>query len=313
MTQTNASQSSNAPVIDAPAADAKEIHIWMDGQHVPKSQAKISVFDHGLLYGDGVFEGIRAYNGKIFEEKAHLDRLYDSAKAIRIKIPYSPEELSKAMYDTMKLNGLTDAYVRLVVTRGPGDLGLDPRKCARPGVYMIVDKIALYPKELYEEGLPIVTATWCKNHPNATPPRIKSLNYLSNILGKIDAIDAGCLEAVMLNHLGYVAECTADNIFIVRNGTVITPPAEAGILDGITRNVVIRLCKSMDIPVREENLVRHDLYVADECFMTGTAAEVIGVISIDGRQIGDGTPGAMTKKLKDAFFAYATGKTSLEA
>ena len=290
--------------------------IWINGQLTDGPHHAISVYDHGLLYGDGVFEGIRAYNGRILEEDAHLERLYDSAKAIRLEIPYSKAELSQAMADAMKANDLTDAYIRLVVTRGPGDLGIDPRKCPKAGVFCIADKIALYPPELYEKGLPIITSSWCKNHPNATPPRIKSLNYLNNVLGKIEAADAGVMEAVVLNHLGFVAECTADNIFIVKDGVVITPPAEAGILDGITRGIVIRLCKKLGIELRESNLVRHDLYVADECFLTGTGAEVIGVISIDGREIGRGDaagkPGPITRQLKERFFAYATGKENLD-
>lgn len=283
------------------------IKIWIDGTLVPREDARISVYDHGLLYGDGVFEGIRAYNGRIFEEQAHLDRLYESAKSIRLQIPYTPAEVSKVMYDCMAANGLAggDCYIRLVVTRGVGDLGLDPRKCPRPTVFCIADKIALYPQEMYDTGLEIITASHCKNHPNATPPRIKSLNYLNSILGKIEATDAGVLEAVMLNHLGFVAECTGDNIFIVKNGLVITPPTEAGILEGITRDVVLRrLCAEIGVECVERNLVRHDLYTCDECFLTGTAAEVIGVTRIDGRVIGDGTPGPTARRLKEAFHAY---------
>lgn len=283
------------------------IKIWIDGTLVPKEEAKLSVYDHGLLYGDGVFEGIRAYNGRIFEEQAHLDRLYESAKSIRLQIPYAPDEVSKVMYDCMAANGLADGdcYIRLVVTRGAGDLGLDPRKCPKPTVFCIADKITLYPQEMYGDGLAIITASHCKNHPNATPPRIKSLNYLNSILGKIEAIDAGVLEAVMLNHLGFVAECTGDNIFIVKKDLVITPPTEAGILEGITRDVVIRLCAELGIKCVQRNLVRHDLYTCDECFLTGTAAEVIGVTKIDGRTIGEGAPGPIARRLKEAFHAYA--------
>jgi branched-chain amino acid aminotransferase len=208
------------------------------------------------------------------------------------------------MYECIEANGLVDAYIRLVVTRGFGDLGLDPRRCKRASVFCIADKIALYPPEFYESGLPIITASVIKNHPNATPPRIKSLNYLNSILAKIEAVDAGCMEAVLLNHLGYVAECTADNIFIVKNGVVMTPPTEAGILEGITRDVVMRLCRREGIECIEKNLVRFDLYSADECFMTGTAAEVIGVTSIDKRQVGDGTPGPVTRRLKAAFAEF---------
>ena len=277
------------------------IKIWIDGEMVDKADAKVSVYDHGLLYGDGVFEGIRAYNGRIFEEKAHIERLFDSAKALRLKIPYSPAEVGETMAKCLQTNGLSDAYIRLVVTRGVGDLGLDPRRCPRATMICIADEISLYPAELYETGLPIVTASVCKNHPNATPPRVKSLNYLNSILGKLEAIDAGVLEAVMLNHNGFVAECTGDNIFIVRNGVVETPPTEAGILEGITRDAVLRLCRREGIECRERNLVRHDLYTADEVFLTGTAAEVIGVISVDKRVVGDGTPGPVTRRLKDAF------------
>ena len=288
-------------------SDHHEIKVWIDGELLPKSEAKISVFDHGLLYGDGVFEGIRAYNGKILEEEEHLLRLYDSARSIRLEIPYSKQELSRVMADCMEANGLAggDCYIRLVVTRGVGDLGLDPRKCPRAGVICIADNIALYPQEMYDSGLEIITASHCKNHPNATPPRVKSLNYLNSILGKIEAVDAGVLEAVMLNHLGFVAECTGDNLFIVKNNVILTPPAEAGILEGITRNVVMRLCKEHGLDCRERNLVRHDLYTCDEMFLTGTAAEVIGVVKIDGRTIGDGQPGSITRKLKDAFYAFA--------
>lgn len=284
------------------------LKIWFNGEMVEQAEAKVSVYDHGLLYGDGVFEGIRAYNGKIFEEQAHLERLYESARSIRLEIPYASEALSKAMYQGLEVNGFRDAYIRLVVTRGPGDLGLDPRKCPRPNVFCIVDRIALYPEEMYEKGLEIIIASHCKNHPNATPPRVKSLNYLNSVLGKIEASDAGCLEAVMLNHLGFVAECTGDNIFIVKNGTVLTPPTEAGILEGITRDVVMKLCKREGIPCFEKNLVRHDLYTADECFLTGTAAEVIGVTQIDGRPIGDGSVGATAKRLKDLFHQVARGE-----
>ena len=217
------------------------------------------------------------------------------------------------MAQCLDANGLTDAYIRLVVTRGTGDLGLDPRRCPRPTMFCIADKIALYPPELYEHGLPIVTASVCKNHPNATPPRIKSLNYLNSILGKLDAIDAGVLEAVMLNHMGFVAECTGDNIFIVKRGRVLTPPTEAGILEGVTRDVVMRLCRRDGIDCAEQNLVRHDLYTADEVFLTGTAAEVIGVTSVDKRTIGDGTPGPTTRRLKDAFHRHARGEPAARA
>lgn len=289
------------------------LKIWIDGKLVDQADAKISVYDHGLLYGDGVFEGIRAYNGVVFEEEAHLRRLWDSAKAIRLEIPYSQQQISELMYECIEANSLDDAYIRLIVTRGFGDLGLDPRKCKRASVICIADRIAMYPKELCESGLPIITASVVKNHPNSTPPRIKSLNYLNSILAKIEAIDAGCMEAVLLNHLGYVAECTAENIFIVRGGVVMTPPTEAGILEGITRDVILRLCRREAIPCVEKNLVRFDLYSADECFMTGTAAEVIGVTSLDRRQIGDGTVGPVTRRLKELFHRYARGQDHEDA
>lgn len=288
------------------------IKIWIDGEMVDRADAKISVFDHGLLYGDGVFEGIRAYNGTIFEEEAHLDRLFESAKTLRLVIPQTREELSKIMYGCMEANGLKggDCYIRLVVTRGVGDLGIDPRKCSNPTTFCIADKISMYPAEKYERGLDIITASHCKNHPNATPPRVKSLNYLNSVLGKIEAADAGCLEAVMLNYLGFVAECTGDNIFIVKKGRVLTPPTEAGILEGVTRGAVIQLCERHGIECVQQNLVRHDLYIADECFLTGTAAEVIPVVKIDGRPVGDGTVGAVTTKLKIAFHAMVRGQTT---
>lgn len=284
------------------------LKIWFNGEMVDQADAKVSVYDHGLLYGDGVFEGIRAYSGRVFQEEAHLARLYESARSIRLEIPYDAQALSKAMYQGLEVNGFTDAYIRLVATRGPGDLGLDPRKCPRPNVFCIVDRIALYPEQMYDKGLEIIVASHIKNHPNATPPRVKSLNYLNSVLGKIEANDAGCLEAVMLNHLGFVAECTGDNIFIVKNGTVLTPPTEAGILEGITRDVVMKLCEREGIACFEKNLVRHDLYTADECFLTGTAAEVIGVTRIDGRPIGDGSVGPTARRLKELFHRVARGE-----
>jgi len=275
--------------------------VWLDGELVDRDQAKISVFDHGVLYGDGVFEGIRSYAGKVFRLEAHVRRLYDSARGIRLAIPMSPEEMAKAVTDTLEANGLQDSYIRVVVTRGAGTLGLDPNRCERPCVFIICDKIALYPKELYENGLEVITASTMRNHPNAVNPRLKSLNYLNNILAKIEAIDAGTLEAVMLNHLGYVAECTGDNLFIVRDGRIFTPPIAAGILEGITRDEILAIAREDGIEVREENLTRQDLYVADECFLTGTAAEVVPVVKIDKRPIGDGTPGPITRRLGEAF------------
>jgi len=275
--------------------------VWLNGKLVDREDAKISVFDHGLLYGDGVFEGIRSYGGKVFRLKEHVRRLFDSAKGIRLAIPLAADELAKAVADTLQANGLKDAYIRVVVTRGVGTLGLDPNRCQSPTVFIITDRIELYPPELYENGLEIITAATMRNHPNAVNPRLKSLNYLNNILAKIEAIDAGTLEAVMLNHQGFVAECTGDNLFIVRDGVLFTPPISAGILEGITRDEILAIAEDFGIKVREENLTRHDLYVADECFLTGTAAEVVPVVRIDKRTIGDGHPGPVTKRLLEEF------------
>jgi len=277
------------------------LKIWLNGKLVEREEAKISVFDHGLLYGDGVFEGIRSYNGKVFRLDAHVRRLFDSANGIRLAIPMTPQEIADAIVATLGANGLKDSYIRVVVTRGEGTLGLDPNRCPHPQVFIITDKIALYPQELYENGLEIITAATMRNHPNAVNPRLKSLNYLNNILAKIEAIDAGTLEAVMLNHLGYVAECTGDNLFIVRDGRLFTPPIAAGILEGITRDEILAIARDAGVEVREENLTRQDLYVADECFLTGTAAEVIPVVRIDKRTIGSGKPGPITHRLAEEF------------
>ncbi len=271
--------------------------IYINGQIVPQEDAKISVFDHGLLYGDGVFEGIRAYNGKIFTLDEHLDRIYDSATAISLKIPITKAEMADAIKQTMKANNLTDSYIRLVVTRGVGKLGLDPNKCATPQIIIITDTIELYSKALYERGLDVVTVTTIRNHFSALDPKIKSLNYLNNILAKIESIQAGAGEALMLNKDGYVAECAGDNIFIIKNNVLRTPPASAGILVGITRNVVMKLAAKMGVQVTEELMTCYDLYIADECFLTGTAAEIIPVVKIDGRTIGAGKPGKITLDL----------------
>jgi len=273
------------------------LKIYINGQILPQEDAKISVFDHGLLYGDGVFEGIRAYNGKIFTLEEHLDRLYDSATAISLKIPMTKAELAAAIKNTMEANNMKDSYIRLVVTRGVGKLGLDPNKCATPQIIIITDTIELYPKALYEKGLDIVTVTTIRNHFSALDPKIKSLNYLNNILAKIESIQAGAGEALMLNKDGYVAECAGDNIFIYKNKTLLTPPTSAGILVGITRNVVMKLAAEMEIKVKEELITRYDLYIAEECFLTGTAAEIIPVVKIDGRTIGTGKPGKITSNL----------------
>ncbi len=282
--------------------------VWLGDRLVDEADAKISVFDHGLLYGDGVFEGIRVYDGRIFEFKAHIKRLYESAIAIRLEIPMSKDKLMRATEKTVEANGVIDGYIRLVVTRGTGTLGLNPFVCENAQVFIIAANIQLYPEELYEKGMKVISATTVRNHPLAVPPQIKSLNYLNNILAKIEALDNDVPEAIMYNHEGYVAEATGDNVFIIRDGVIYTPPVQAGSLDGITRGVVIKLAKKEKIEVTEKNLTRFDLYVSDEFFLTGTAAEVIGVIEIDGRVIGDGKPGPVTKLLRKKFFAYAHGK-----
>jgi branched-chain amino acid aminotransferase len=274
--------------------------VYINGKLYDKADAKISVYDHGLLYGDGVFEGIRVYHGKVFKHKEHIDRLYESAKHIALEIPMSREEMTRAVDDTVRANAKHNGYIRLVVTRGPGSLGLDPRKC-EPNIIIIVDDISLYPAELYENGLEIITSSIIRNHPNALNPRIKSLNYLNNILAKIEAIRAGVLEAIMLNHKGEVAECTGDNIFLVKNGKMKTTPTESGILEGVTRNVVIDLAKAAGIPITECPLTRHDVYIADEVFLTGSAAEIIAVTKVDGRPIGTGKPGPIAKQLREQF------------
>ncbi|MCA9130654.1 MAG: branched-chain-amino-acid transaminase [Planctomycetales bacterium] len=278
-----------------------EIEIYISGKFFPKSEAKISVYDHGLLYGDGVFEGMRAYSGKVFRLETHIERLYESAQAILLSIPMTQAEMAQATIQTIQRNQLSDAYIRLVVTRGAGSLGLDPTRTKDPQIIIIADHISLYPAELYEKGLEIVTAATIRNHPAALNPRVKSLNYLNNIMAKVEGMKAGCSEALMLNHRGEVAECTGDNIFIVRRGELLTPPVDAGILEGITRNAVIELAGEANVVVREIPLSRHDIFVADECFLTGSAAEVIPVIKLDDRPIGTGAVGPITKQLSAAF------------
>ncbi|MCP4510887.1 MAG: branched-chain-amino-acid transaminase [Fuerstiella sp.] len=273
----------------------------MSGKLVPQEQAVVSVFDHGLLYGDGVFEGIRVYGGKVFLEQEHIDRLYESALSIRLEIPLTPEQMVQAVRDTVAANNISDGYVRLVVTRGAGTLGIDPQRTSNPQVIVIADSISLYPQELYDNGLKLITASTIRNHSAALSPRVKSLNYLNNIMAKIEGTDAGTVEALMLNHNGEVAECTGDNIFIVKNGVLKTPPSEAGILEGLTRNAVMGLARRAGIEVQEVSLVRHDIFVADECFLTGTAAEVIAAVSLDGRTIGTGRPGPVTNDLLERF------------
>ena len=281
------------------------LKVWLNGKLVDEAEAKISVFDHGLLYGDGVFEGIRVYGGKMFEQDAHIKRLYESAKAIRLKIPMDKGPLADAIGKTVKANSVVDGYIRLIVTRGIGDLGLNPLICEKAGIIIIAHNIQLYPEKLYKKGLKVVSSTTVSKHPLSIPPQVKSLNYLNNILAKIEALDSGADEAIMYNHEGYVAEAGADNIFIVRDGVIYLPPTEAGSLEGITRAIVIRLARQEDIEVVEKDLTRFDLYVCDEFFLTGTAAEVIGVVDIDGRVIGEGTPGPITKLLRKKFFEYA--------
>jgi branched-chain amino acid aminotransferase len=275
--------------------------VFINGELYDKDDAKISVFDHGLLYGDGVFEGIRSYAGKAFRITEHLDRLWKSAKAICLEIPMTTQDMVKAIEDTLGVNDIEDGYIRVIVTRGSGTLGLDPTRCSNPQVIVITDYISLYPREFYENGLEIITVSTVRNHPAALSPRIKSLNYLNNILAKIEGLQAGCVEALMLNHKGEVAECTGDNIFLVRDGRLLTPPMEAGILEGITRDVVMELASGAGIEVREVPLTKHDVYIADECFLCGTAAEVVPVVKVDYRVIGDGTPGPMTIELKERF------------
>ena len=277
------------------------LRIYLNGKIVEESQAKISVFDHGLLYGDGVFEGIRSYDGLVFLLKEHIRRLYESAHTIMLRIPLTQPEMIRAVVETLKANKLKDAYIRLVVTRGPGDLGLDPRKCRKGTVFIIADKIVLYPERVYREGMEIVTVATPRNLPEALNPQIKSLNYLNNILAKIEATNAGVEEALMLSAHGYVAECTGDNIFIVKDGALLTPPPYAGILKGITRACVMNLARKARIPVREEMMTRHDLYNAEECFLTGTAAEIAPIVKIDGRVIGSGRPGSQTLRLMRDF------------
>jgi branched-chain amino acid aminotransferase len=275
--------------------------IYLDGKLVEKNDAKISVFDHGLLYGDGVFEGIRSYSCLVFKLKEHIDRLYNSAQAILLNIPIAKEAMIKAIISTLKANKLRDAYIRVVVTRGVGDLGLDPRKCKVPSMFIITDKIVLYPKELYQKGLAIVTVPTPRNIPEALNPQIKSLNYLNNILAKIEAVNFNAEEALMLSHDGLVAECTGDNIFMIKDHTLITPPTSVGVLAGITRQCALDLAPKLGLKTKESHITRYDLFNANEVFLTGTAAEIIPVVSIDGRIIGSGKPGKSTLDLIKEF------------
>ncbi|HWA10721.1 MAG TPA: branched-chain-amino-acid transaminase [Opitutaceae bacterium] len=275
--------------------------IYLDGKFVDEADAKVSVFDHGLLYGDGVFEGIRLYSGNVFRLEEHLERLEYSAKAILLQLPLSRAELAKATCEACRVNGLTDAYIRLVVTRGVGDLGLAPWLCAKPSVFIIAGKISIYPQEHYDNGLAIVTVPTRRIGPAALPATVKSLNYLNNILAKIEAKQFGALEAIMLNDQGYVAECTADNVFIVHRGEIITPAASQGALKGITRAAIIDIARDLKLPLRKADMTRYDIWCADECFLSGTGAEVIPVVKLDGREIGSGKPGPVTQKVLAAF------------
>lgn len=283
--------------------------IYLDGKLVPEAEAKISVFDHGLLYGDGVFEGIRFYNGRVFQLTEHLDRLYESCRSICLKVPMEFVEVEQAVLDTIAANNLRDGYIRLVVTRGVGSLGLNPYQCPKASIFIIASSIALYPAEKYEKGLVMVTCATRRPSSAALSPQVKSLNYLNNIMAKIEAIQGGGEEGVMLNEQGYVAECTGDNIFILKRGVVYTPPISSGGLDGITRRVVLKLLAEMGVPTQESVMTRHDIYTAEECFLTGTAAEVIAAVELDRRPIADGKPGALTQKLVAKFkeFANSTG------
>jgi branched-chain amino acid aminotransferase len=277
--------------------------VFIDGKYYDEWNAKVSVFDHGVLYGDGVFEGIRAYNGRVFKLKEHIDRLFYSAKAILLTLPMSHAALMRATVETCRRNKLRDGYIRLLVTRGIGTLGLNPRNCKNPSVIIIAGKIQVYPSELYAKGMDIVTVPTVRNLHSAVNPAIKSLNYLNNILAKIEANNAGVEEAVMLNNEGFVAECTADNLFIIKNGELSTPPLSAGALYGITRGTVMNLGAQLGLKVSEPNLTRYDLFNADECFLTGTGAEIMPVVKIDGRVIGSGKPGGLTRKLVENYHA----------
>lgn len=277
--------------------------IYLNGKLVPEEEAKISVFDHGLLYGDGVFEGIRSYNGRIFKLDEHLTRLYNSARAIMLEIPLEFSELKEAIIQTVRANKLRDSYIRVVVTRGVGDLGLDPNKCKMATLFIIASEIQLYPSSLYEKGIDVVTVATRRNLPEAVNPAIKSLNYLNNILAKIEANNAKATEGLIMNQEGFVSECTGENIFIVKGENLLTPPVSAGTLRGITRDVIIELGESIGLKVKEENLTRYDIYSSDEMFLTGTAAEIVPVVKVDGRIIGVGKPGKITKKIREEFIS----------
>jgi branched-chain amino acid aminotransferase len=277
--------------------------IYISGKFVEKEDAKISIFDHGFLYGDGIFEGMRSYNGKVFRLRDHTTRLWESAKSIWLEIPIGIGEMEKAVNETLNINHIKDGYIRLVVTRGAGTLGLDAHLCSNPQIIIVADNLSLYPKEYYENGLELVTASTVRTNPAMLSPQVKSLNYLNNIMAKIEGHKAGCVEVLMLNSQGEVAECSGDNIFIFKRGTLQTPPPEAGILEGITRRVVMELAAELGMKVKESPMTRHDIYTAGECFLTGSAAELVPVVKLDGRSIGSGKPGMITKKLLKRFQA----------
>jgi branched-chain amino acid aminotransferase len=293
------------PAVDtqskAAAPAAKELTIYLDGKFVPEADAKVSVFDHGLLYGDGIFEGIRFYNGRVFRLEEHLERLWDSARSICLEIPIGRGEMTEALLETIRQNGLREGYIRLIVTRGVGNLGLNPAQCKRPSIIIIATTIALYSKEVCETGLTVVTCATRRTSPASLNPAVKSLNYLNNVMARIEANLAGADEALMLNEAGNVAECTADNVFIIRRGSIFTPPIAAGALRGITRSVVFDIAAELGLKVTETDITRHDVFVADECFLTGTAAEVIPVVKADGRTIGNGKPGSITTRMIGRF------------
>ena len=285
--------------------------IWLDGHMLDESEAKISVFDHGLLYGDGIFEGIRCYEGRVFRLVEHVERLFLSARAILLEMPWSEQEVCDIVCDTIRANGLTDGYIRLVVTRGSGGLGLNPYLCNKPSMFCIAASIQLYPEEYYQKGLELITCSTRRPSHATLSPQVKSLNYLNNIMAKVECIKAGVMEGLMLNDAGTVAECTGDTVFVVKNGVIITPKITDGALDGITRGVIFDLCQSLEIDIIEDTLTRYDVYTADEVFLTGTAAEVIPVVKVDDRSIGNGEPGEVFKQLLAAF-REETGSTGTE-
>jgi branched-chain amino acid aminotransferase len=299
-THRPASDETIEPAIESrprPRTGVKEAKIFIDGKFYSEADAKVSVFDHGLLYGDGIFEGIRFYNGRVFRLEQHLDRLWKSARSICLHIPMTQKEMTEALLETIRRNNLRDGYVRLVVTRGVGNLGLNPEQCKNPSVIMIVATIALYHEDFYRKGLSIVTVATRRTNPAALNPAVKSLNYLNNVMARIEANLASADEALMLNDAGNVAECTADNVFVIRQGQIFTPPITAGALQGITRSVIFEIGSELDIKVTEADLTRHDIFVADECFLTGTAAEIVPVVKADGRIIGNGKPGPITTRI----------------